>query len=56
MQDDILAIALELSESTRRKIADLDQIMMKTKILTMNARLEAARARSEEHTSELQSH
>lgn len=44
MQDDILAIALELSESTRRKIADLDQIMMKTKILTMNARLEAARA------------
>lgn len=44
MHDDILKIALEMTDATKRKMSDLDQIMMHTKILTMNARLEAARA------------
>ena len=44
MHDDILTIALEMTEKTKRKISDLDQIMLHTRILSMNARLEAARA------------
>ena len=44
MQDRIIALALELTRITKAKIADLDQIMMRTQILSMNARLEAARA------------
>ncbi|GFM30935.1 methyl-accepting chemotaxis protein [Novosphingobium sp. PY1] len=44
MQDQIIDLALELTKVTKAKIADLDQIMMRTQILSMNARLEAARA------------
>lgn len=44
MQEKILDLALDLSRTTSKKIADLDQIMLRTQILTMNARLEAARA------------
>src|SRR3546814_123607 len=44
MQDKILGLALELTTVTKAKIADLDQIMLRTQILSMNARLEAARA------------
>lgn len=44
MQADILNLALELSTITGEKIADLERIMLRTKILSMNARLEAARA------------
>lgn len=44
MHDEILSIALELTGTTKRKIADLDQIMLRTRMLSMNARLEAARA------------
>jgi len=44
MQDKIINLALELTRTTKTKIADLDQIMLRTQILSMNARLEAARA------------
>lgn len=44
MQDKIIELALELTRTTKNKIADLDQIMLRTQILSMNARLEAARA------------
>ena len=44
MQDQIVDLALELTQVTKAKIADLDQIMLHTQILAMNARLEAARA------------
>ncbi len=44
MHDDILNLALELSKITGEKIGSIDQIMVKTQILAMNARLEAARA------------
>lgn len=44
MAENILDIALQLTDATRRKIADLDEIMLRTQILAMNARLEAARA------------
>lgn len=44
MQDQIIDLALELTTVTKAKIADLDQIMLRTQILSMNARLEAARA------------
>lgn len=44
MQDQIIDLALELTKVTKAKIADLDQIMLRTQILSMNARLEAARA------------
>ena len=44
MQDQIIDLALELTRTTKAKIADLDQIMLRTQILSMNARLEAARA------------
>lgn len=44
MQDQIIDLALELTRVTKAKITDLDQIMLRTQILSMNARLEAARA------------
>jgi uncharacterized protein YukE len=44
MQDKIIDLALDLTNVTRTKIADLEQIMLRTQILSMNARLEAARA------------
>ena len=44
MHDDILTIALEMTEKTKSKISELDQIMLHTRIVSMNARLEAARA------------
>jgi hypothetical protein len=44
MQDKIIDLALDLTNVTRSKIADLEQIMLRTQILSMNARLEAARA------------
>lgn len=44
MHEKILNLALDLSGITGKKITDLDQIMLRTQILTMNARLEAARA------------
>lgn len=44
MHDDVLKLALELSSTTAVKIGSIDAIMVKTQILAMNARLEAARA------------
>lgn len=44
MHDDILKLALDLSRTTGEKISSIDKIMVKTQILSMNARLEAARA------------
>lgn len=44
MHDDVLKLALELSNTTAAKIGSIDSIMVKTQILAMNARLEAARA------------
>lgn len=44
MQDDILTLALDLSRHTAEKISSIDMIMIKTQMLAMNARLEAARA------------
>lgn len=44
MHDDILQLALDLSRTTGEKIGSIDKIMVKTQILAMNARLEAARA------------
>lgn len=44
MQDRIIDLALDLTRITQTKISDLDQIMLRTQILSMNARLEAARA------------
>lgn len=44
MQDRIIDLALDLTRITQVKISDLDQIMLRTQILSMNARLEAARA------------
>jgi hypothetical protein len=44
MHDDILKLALDLSRTTGEKIGSIDKIMVKTQILSMNARLEAARA------------
>lgn len=44
MQDDILQLAFEVSRITGEKIAFIDRIMMRTRILSMNARLEASRA------------
>ncbi|HEX7872071.1 MAG TPA: methyl-accepting chemotaxis protein [Sphingobium sp.] len=46
MHDDILKLALDLSRTTAEKIGSIDKIMVKTQILSMNARLEAARAGS----------
>ncbi len=44
MQDDILKLAFEVSRITGEKIAVIDRIMMRTRILSMNARLESTRA------------
>ena len=44
MHDDVLDLALDLSRTTATKIGLIDKIMIKTEILAMNARLEAARA------------
>ena len=44
LQDDILTLALDLSRNTADKISSIDMIMVKTQMLAMNARLEAARA------------
>jgi len=44
MQDQIVDLALELTQVTKVKMADLAKIMLHTQILAMNARLEAARA------------
>ncbi len=44
LHDDVLKLALELSSTTAAKIGSIDSIMVKTQILAMNARLEAARA------------
>lgn len=44
MHDNILKLALDLSHTTGQKIGDIDRIMLRTQILSMNARLEAARA------------
>jgi hypothetical protein len=44
LQDDILHLAFEVSRITGEKIATIDRIMMRTKILSMNARLESSRA------------
>ena len=43
MQEQILELAIGLSRETGAKIADLEQIMLKTHLLSINARLEAAR-------------
>lgn len=44
MHEQILELAVGLSRETGAKIADLEQIMLKTHLLSINARLEAARA------------
>ncbi|MBV1692364.1 chemotaxis protein [Novosphingobium sp. G106] len=44
MRNDILSLALDLSKHTAEKISSIDMIMVKTQMLSMNARLEAARA------------
>ena len=44
MHNDILTLALDLSKHTAEKISSIDMIMVKTQMLSMNARLEAARA------------
>jgi hypothetical protein len=44
MQDDILRLAFEVSRITGEKISVIDRIMMRTRILSMNARLESSRA------------
>ena len=44
MQDDILRLAFEVSRITGEKIAVIDRIMLRTRILSMNARLESSRA------------
>jgi len=44
MQDDILKLAFEVSRITGEKIAVIDRIMLRTQILSMNARLESSRA------------
>lgn len=44
MHEQILDLAIGLSRETEAKISALDQIMLKTHMLSVNARLEAARA------------
>jgi hypothetical protein len=44
MQDDILALALEVSRITSEKISLIESIMRQTRLLALNARIEAARA------------
>jgi hypothetical protein len=44
MQDDILALALAVSRVTSEKISEIETIMRQTRLLSLNARIEAARA------------
>jgi hypothetical protein len=44
MQDDILALGLEVSRITGEKIAQIENIMRQTRLLALNARIEAGRA------------
>ncbi|CAN7615626.1 cache domain-containing protein [Phenylobacterium sp. LjRoot225] len=44
MQDDILALALEVSRITSEKISLIESIMRQTRLLALNARIEAGRA------------
>jgi hypothetical protein len=44
MQDDILALALEVSRVTGEKISQIETIMRQTRLLALNARIEAGRA------------
>lgn len=44
MQDDILALALEVSRITSEKISLIETIMRQTRLLALNARIEAGRA------------
>jgi Methyl-accepting chemotaxis protein (MCP) signalling domain len=46
MQDDLLKLAFEVTKVTEEKISVIDRIMLRTQMLSMNARLEAARAGS----------
>ncbi len=44
MQDDVPNLAFEVSRITEEKIAVIDAIMLRTQMLSLNARLEASRA------------
>jgi len=44
MQDDILRLALEVSRVTGEKISQIETIMRQTRLLALNARIEAGRA------------
>jgi hypothetical protein len=44
MQDDILDLALEVSRVTSEKISQIETIMRQTRLLALNARIEAGRA------------
>lgn len=44
MQDDILGLALEVSRVTGEKISQIENIMRQTRLLALNARIEAGRA------------
>ena len=44
MQDDILRLALEVSRITGEKISQIETIMRQTRLLALNARIEAGRA------------
>lgn len=44
MQDDILGLALEVSRITGEKISHIETIMRQTRLLALNARIEAGRA------------
>jgi len=44
MHGNVLELAMDISRVTGEKIASLEQIMLKTRMLAINARLEAARA------------
>jgi hypothetical protein len=44
VQDDILALALEVSRVTSEKISQIETIMRQTRLLALNARIEAGRA------------
>jgi hypothetical protein len=44
MQDDVLGLALEVSRVTGEKIAQIESIMRQTRLLALNARIEAGRA------------
>src|SRR5262245_49922894 len=46
MQDDILKLALEVSRVTGEKISEIETIMRQTRLLALNARIEAGRAGS----------